>query len=273
MDRAAVKSGHEADLLWGVASTADGKPGEEPLGAPLSGPQLLHVQIVARIRATIGSGLWPPHYRLKGEAQLAREFKVSRTVVRQALQVLEREGLIVRVQGKGTFVAPGAAAPRLTQELLSLGELMERYGVGFQTKLVRCRTGMASAEQAAMLGRVPVLSLRRLRSVPEGPVALLDDHIALTRCAGLETLIRHDELPLFTVLERHFRLRIGWAERTFHATAVPSAVAKALAVEPDSPILSFDQVTYLDDDTPIAHSKVWLRSDLYKMSTTLRREL
>ena len=245
--------------------------GEQKLEVLHDGPQLLYLQIAERLRATILSGLWPPHYRLQAEAVLAQELVVSRGALRQALSVLEREGLIIRVQGKGTFVAPAAAAPRLTSQLLSLGELMERHAVGFHTTVLRHRVGVASAEQRALLGRVPVLSLRRLRSIAEGPVALLDDYVALTRCQGLADHVDEDGIPLFSVLEGKYGLRIGWAERTFHAVSAPAFVSHALGIEGHSPILSFEQVTYLEDDAPIAYSKVWVRSDRYKLSTTLRR--
>ena len=232
----------------------------------------LYLQIAERFRGGIGSGMWPPHYRLKAESVLAKELLVSRGVVRQALGLLEQEGLIIRVQGKGTFVAPTATAPRLTPQLLSFGELMERHSVRFSTIIVRRHVAVASAERAALLGRVPVLSLRRLRSITEGPVALLDDHVALTRCQGLPDQIGKSDVPLFTVLEQTYGLRIAWAERTFDASSAPTFVSRTLGVEERSPILSFEQVTYLDDGSALAYSKVWVRSDRYKLSTTLRRD-
>ncbi len=245
---------------------------EDVLEVSYDDPRPLYLQIAELMRSRIASGLWPAHYRLKAEILFAQELSVSRGALRQALRLLEREGLILRVQGKGTFVAPAAETPHLTSVLLSLGELMDRYDVGFRTTMVRSHVAMATAERAVLLGRVPVLSLRRRRSITEGPVALLDDHVALTRCQGLADDIDGDDVPLFTVLEHKYGLRIGWAERTFDASSAPAFVSHALGIEKHSPVLSFEQVTYLEDDTAIAYSKVWVRSDRYKLSTTLRRD-
>lgn len=66
----------------------------------------LHQQITEEIRRLILTGEWPPTRRIPSEAELCAQSQLSRNTVRQALQTLEHEGLVIRRAGKGSFVAP-----------------------------------------------------------------------------------------------------------------------------------------------------------------------
>ena len=66
----------------------------------------LYYQLEEVLERRILSGVWAPHQRLPSERELCDEFAVSRAVVRPALEILERQGRIIRVEGSGTFVAP-----------------------------------------------------------------------------------------------------------------------------------------------------------------------
>ena len=67
----------------------------------------LYHQIADQLRAGIASGVYPPDSRLPTEHELATRLGVSRPTVRQALDLLAREGIVVRVKGSGTFAAGG----------------------------------------------------------------------------------------------------------------------------------------------------------------------
>ena len=71
----------------------------------------LYHQIEHLIRHRVAKNQYPPGSQIASEHELCRELKVSRITVREALRELVREGLLVKVQGKGTFVSPDAAAP------------------------------------------------------------------------------------------------------------------------------------------------------------------
>src|SRR5689334_11942339 len=70
----------------------------------------IYVQIATQFRARIKSRLWPPGYRLRAEDELASDLGVARGTLRRAVQDLVDEGLLVQVQGRGTFVTATAGA-------------------------------------------------------------------------------------------------------------------------------------------------------------------
>src|SRR4030042_6647324 len=76
-------------------------------------PIPLYYQLKLRIESQINSGAWKPGDRVPSESVLEEQFQVSRTTVRQALSELVNQGLLTRIQGKGTFVAQ----PRIHQRL------------------------------------------------------------------------------------------------------------------------------------------------------------
>jgi DNA-binding GntR family transcriptional regulator len=77
---------------------------------------------------------------------------------------------------------------------------------------------------------------------------------------------------LFGVLEGEYGLVLASGRRTFAAQGAPPVVAEALGVSAGNPVLYLEQVTYLQDATPVEYSDVWIRSDRLKLSSLLTRE-
>ncbi len=86
-----------------------------------AGPVPLYHQLKLLLQQDIAQGVYQPSGRLPSEPELIRKFGVSRITVRQALDELEAEGMVVRRHGKGTYVAE----PRIEQELLRLTDFVE----------------------------------------------------------------------------------------------------------------------------------------------------
>jgi GntR family transcriptional regulator len=98
-------------------------------------PQALHEQLSGILRSRILSGDVGPGTALPTEHQLMQIYEVSRSVVRQAMQVLEWEGLVTRNPGRGTFVREQSKSPISTYAGWSLGSLDELLAFGLQTRL------------------------------------------------------------------------------------------------------------------------------------------
>lgn len=96
-------------------------------------PVPLHVQLLNQVRHAILSGQWRPEQRLPSEPELARRLGISRSTVRQALQAAEQEGLIHRVQGRGTFVA---ATPVSRQQRRFIGFIIPNFRSSFDNQLL-----------------------------------------------------------------------------------------------------------------------------------------
>jgi DNA-binding GntR family transcriptional regulator len=238
------------------------------------GPEPLHEQIAERLQRQIHAGIWPVHYKLPAEPQLAGQFEVSRGTIRRALRALIEKGLLVQVQGKGTFVQGTTSIEQpIAQELLSLAEGLDRLGLEFETDLIAAGLLRPDKRVAALLSVGPdesVVRLIRRRSVGSTWVAYLLNYVRADLAAGIEKLDLKRR-RLFEVLERDYGLQLAWARRTFEAQAAAGEVARRLEVAEGSPVLYLEQVTYLADDSPIEYSDVWIRGDKLKLSSLLRR--
>lgn len=112
-----------------------------------------------------------PHAPLPSDAQLCDEFGVSRMTARGAVQRLVQEGLVYRVPGRGTFVAP-ARANRTASRILSFSDEMRRRGREPHSRVIERGRRPATAEEQRKLGEAEVFVLRRVREADREPVAL-----------------------------------------------------------------------------------------------------
>src|SRR5574339_565814 len=134
----------------------------------------LYYQLKMHIESQIRSGIWQPGDQVPSESDLGEKFHVSRTTVRQALGELVNQGLLTRVQGKGTFVAH----PRIRQRLNRLTGFTE----DFQARLMKPASQVLRQGKEPALSRVasalriaegiPVIVLERLRLADDLPMAV-----------------------------------------------------------------------------------------------------
>jgi DNA-binding GntR family transcriptional regulator len=236
-------------------------------------PVALHEQIADAIRDEIRSGAWPPQFRLPAEPELAESLRVSRGTLRKSLQTLLDEGMLTRVQGRGTFVAPSGIEQSIGQELLSLAEGLERGGVMFETRVISAQIEPAPERVAGLIGLRagdPVFYMRRVRSIGGSPVAYLVNYVPAASCPGIE-LQDFSVKTLFGVLENDYGLEISVGRRTFEAQAAFGVAAQTLEVPVGTPVLYLEQVVYLGDGRPVEYSDVWIRGDRLRLTSLLSR--
>jgi GntR family transcriptional regulator len=128
-----------------------------------------HHEIEQSLRARVAA--LEPHAPLPSDAQLCAQFGVSRMTARGAVQRLVQEGLVYRVPGRGTFVAP-ARANRTASHILSFSDEMRRKGRSPSSRVLQKRRRSASEAERARLGRDDVIALRRVRFADGDPVAV-----------------------------------------------------------------------------------------------------
>lgn len=237
-------------------------------------PEPLHEQLAAHLRARIQEEEWPLHHKLPAEPELARTFAVSRGTLRRAIRTLIEEGLLVQVHGRGTFVGATGIEQPIAQQMSSLAQALSASGIRFATRVRDLRI----EPPPERIGELLVLPrgdacyrLERLRSTEDGVLALLVNYLPTHLCPELD---RNDleHRSLYAVLEHDYRLTLASARRTFEATAARGSVAEALDVPAGHPVLYLEQVTRLQDDTPIEYSDVWIRGDRLRLTSMLTRE-
>src|SRR5258707_8523064 len=98
-----------------------------------SPPTPIYLQWDGLLRRQVDSGEWPPHLKLPAEVELARAMKVSRTTLRRAIKALTAQGKLVRVHGRGTFVASQLLEQPLAGSLVAFSEELSQRGIAFET--------------------------------------------------------------------------------------------------------------------------------------------
>jgi GntR family transcriptional regulator len=213
----------------------------------------LYRQIKNLITRSLQNGEWRPGDAIPSELELASRFQVSQGTVRKAVDELAAENLLLRRQGKGTFVATHSE-PRSQFRFLRLspdaGE--QEYPA---SKLLECRRGRASAEAARVLELKtgdPVVILRRLLIFGGAPTVIDEIWLPGTLFRRLTAAI-FDEYKgsLYKLFETEFDVRMIRAEEKIRAVAASAGDAELLGVDTGFPLLSVERVSFTYGDKPV----------------------
>lgn len=226
-------------------------------------------QLRAHLIGLVSGGL-DPHVKLPTERELAEQFGVSRLTVRRVLDRLERDGLVYRVQGAGTFVS----SPRISKsvELTSFSEDMRERGLRPGSKLVRAEIEAAGPSIGYALGLSPsteVLHLERVRTADDEPMCLEHSYLPKDLVPGLADLDLTNSL--YELLTSRYNLRLERAEQTIRATVVDAATANLLGVPPFSPAFQVERTGYDHRGRPIERAESLYRGDRYWYELTIYR--
>ena len=220
----------------------------------------LYRQIKGLITRELQAGVWKPGEAIPSELDLAARFKVSQGTVRKAIDELAAENLLVRRQGKGTFVATHAEQ-KIQYRFLRLTP-DDGGSQGMARRLLDCRRIRAPADVARMLACKSgdaVVQLRRLLLAHDTPVVLDEIWLpgALFKGLTAERLADYKG-PMYGMFEADFGVRMIRAEEKIRALVADAAAAQVLAVAPGFPLLSVERLSFTYGDKPVE-----LRRGLY----------
>jgi GntR family transcriptional regulator len=212
-----------------------------------------------------------PGTALAPERELARRYGTSRTTVRQALTELAVEGRLVRMQGRGTFVAKPKVAQVL--ELTSYTEDMRSHGLQPQSAILDTAYIPAPAELAGYLG-IPAggraLRIYRLRLADGEPMSIESTHLPARRFPGLRRNLRKNS-SLYVTLATEYGIELAEAEETIETVLAGPEDARLLGVDTGLPLLLVSRRTFDASGAPVEWTQSWYRGDRYKIVTRLRR--
>lgn len=199
------------------------------------------------------SGEWKPGEIIPSEMELAVRFKVSQGTVRKAIDELSAENLLVRKQGKGTFVATHHE-PQVQFRFLRLkpdaGEATYPH-----TRIVELKRLKASAEIAQALGVKlgdPLIYFFRLQSFDGVPTMLDEIWLPGTTFKGLSAKRLEEHTgSMYSLFETEFNTRMIRAVEKVRAVAADEQASELLSVPKDSPVLSVERVAYTYADQPV----------------------
>jgi GntR family transcriptional regulator len=224
----------------------------------------LYQQIKALITQSLQSGEWKPGELIPSEVELAARFKVSQGTVRKAIDELAAENLVVRRQGKGTFVATHheeRAHYRFLRLMPDVGEAIQPENRVLEVKRMR-----APAEVARLLDLKSgdsVIFIRRIQSFDAVPTILEELWLpgALFRGLTAERLVEYKG-PMYGLFETEFGTRMIRATEKVRAVLAEPQVGELLEVAPGTPLLSLERVSFTYGDKPVE-----VRRGLYRTDT------
>ncbi len=220
----------------------------------------LYSQIQTLITAGLQSGEWKPGAAIPSEAELAKRYGVSQGTVRKAIDAMAAGNLLVRRQGKGTFVATHHEA-RAQYRFLRLVPDDDRDETS-ESRVLSCRRTRASADIARRLQLKAgdgVVAIRRVLSF-DGVPTILDDiwlNGLVFRGLTAERIAAYRG-PLYGLFESEFATPMTRAEERIRAVAAEPEAAAILQVATDAPLLSVERVSMTYGERPVE-----LRRGLY----------
>ncbi len=233
----------------------------------------LYVRLRDQLKADILEGRLKPGDRLPSESELTVGHAVSRITVRQALNDLQKEGLVVKAHGKGSFVAQPAVAQDLTR-LRGLAESLGGEGRTVHGRLLSLKTVKAPAavaERLQLAPKAPVAELHTLRYLNRTPLSLNFQWMAPEIGERLRK-IDFASRDILGVYENELGLEISHAELSISAAlAQEPAQCRHLAVEPGAALLQVERVVYGTDGVPVHFERSSYRSDLFSYHLTTSR--
>jgi GntR family transcriptional regulator len=203
----------------------------------------VYQRIQNSIRKRIESSDLKPGDSVASERELARTHKVSLMTARHALAGLEREGVVERRRGAGTFVA----APKIHfNKLMSYSEHMASRGLSPRSRVLVSKIVEHEPEVAARLG-LPATSalvkIERLRETGDDPFALETCYLPASEFAEL-VKAPLGKVSLFSTLEHDYGVDLAYADEEVDATAAEAHIAELLGVPRGAGVLRIRQVIY-----------------------------
>lgn len=250
----------------------DGEASTSPSSTASFSP--LYQQIKALILQSLQTGEWKPSAAIPSENVLAQRYKVSQGTVRKAVDELAAENLVVRRQGKGTFVATHAERTVQYRFLKLFPDLGDPQKEGpAQRQIVDCKRIRATAEVAralSMRAGDPVLQVRRILLFAGTPTILEDLWLPGTPFKGLtaERLAAYGG-PMYALFETEFGVHMARAEEKIRAVLPDEEQRNLLKITENVPLLSVERIAYTYNDVPMEMRRGLYLTDTHHYRNTL----
>lgn len=225
----------------------------------------LYAQLLDHFHQLIHSGQLKPGDRFPAEMDLAKEYGVARITVRRAIEELVHEGLLVRRQGKGSFVAESKIERELVN-VRSFSAHIQARGMQPGARVVSVQTNPATKRLAEILGvapGAPVAEIQRIRLANEEPTALETSYVSLERCPGIDQ-VDFSKNSLYQVFEQQYHMKPENSRTTLEMTPATNNEAKLLGIAPGAPLFLMKAIVSVADGTVAEYAKNLCRADRFR---------
>lgn len=220
----------------------------------------LYSQIAGRLREEISAGRFEPSGRFPSEAEIGQRFGVSRVTVRLALDELDREGLIERRKGKGTYLS-GRQVRHELDTLRSFHESLKMQGLNATMRIIKLGQVTTPDPIAPLLGP-SCAYLERLHLVDREPIAVGRSYLPSALAAlSQKYAVRQ---PTYTLLERLTQQRITRASVSIGAESASRELVQALDVVPGAALLLMERTSFFENGACAERSIFYVRPERYR---------
>lgn len=221
------------------------------------GGELRSQQTAQRLLEELRDGIYAAAAQLPSELELAEALGVSRTVVRDALSELERDGYLERVRGIGTLVNRDVlmVENRMDQKL-EFNKMIRAIGRVPHSDNLMVTRETATPELMERLALDPekehtLVFVRRRVLADETPVLYSTDILPLALFGGKRLDAIDFSRPIFEIVEQHCRVEVAETLTTLHAVMGTPGIRRQLGVRPDQALLQLDEICYSRTCKPV----------------------
>lgn len=234
-----------------------------PLNGKVAAP--LYVQLAERLAHAITAGTLAPGQQIPPEAQLMHTFGISRVTVRQAIQLLARNGQVESRRGKGTFVSRASFQQDLSN-LQGFQDALRQQGVEPQTELLEFSASLGRVDSTVPADLKLPVRLRRRYCVDDEPFAVVEAYLPAEAAQLGEQRAAH--LAVYDILQQFLGIRIGRADVAIQCTRASAKVASALGLPPRSYVLVMHRTSYSSTGVACEHMRISIVPDRYTFRMT-----
>jgi GntR family transcriptional regulator len=233
-----------------------------------------YYQLANILRESIAEGRFEAHQPIPSERQLEGLYSVSRTTIRQAIDLLVRQGFLYREHGRGTFVSPQKLQKGIS-ELTSFTEDMTQRGIVPGQRILDISLVQPPEKVRQHLempeGHGPVLQIERLRLGDDVPMGLQTSFYNLPEGQTITREELEEYGSIYRILQEKFHLIPTEADETLEVTLATPREAALLQIEAGSPLLLSERTTYSQYRRVIEFVKILYRGDRYRYIAKLTR--
>ena len=227
-----------------------------------------YYQIANLLRGKIENGELIAGIKLPKELDLSKHFGVSRVTLRQALAILEKEGLVTRERRKGTFVNRGGVKSKMIQ---LTGVVWEENAGGEEMRIISIEDVDASSRLQKFFGLdvgEKLTRVQRLRMTEKTPLCYVMNYLP----EKLAKDIPHEDIrtrSMLHILKSRLRIPLGKIQQTLEARVADSEVADRLSIGVLAPVLYVETFVHSKSGEPVEFSQIYYRGDQHRYSVEL----
>lgn len=231
----------------------------------------LYHQLMERLKDSIEKGNWTPGDKIPSENQLMVQFSVSRNTAKKAIEELVQEGILYRIQGKGTYVAK----PKLQQSLMgfySFSKVLKEKGLNPKDiilKIEEVKPTVKIKEALQLSENMNVIEMKRLRCAEDEPFILESSFIPKHVVTDIEQLNKVGEISLYDLFSQQFNTMVTSAKEAFEPVLIRADESEYLQSEEGSPALLLERTAYNANGEPVEFCISIVRGDRCRFYTEL----